>query len=375
MIQSNIPPKGPRMYDLTPYIQAGIDPKTGLPTRISTGFNSVNKADIKRQLQLVDKTDALSRFTYYNLPKGITADLIERILYYRGQAMIFHIGEKHFVLPYALDGTIDMYGRFEEITPLPFNGSQEDKDKDNPWIKGLTFRPMYEVPDFSEYMDKSPEELQDIIDKSCVIIRDHSIGISQTNEARSALHDSVLDVMADCIPFMRTALVNSTGVMGMRVDGADEAANVYAASDAINIAALTGQKYVPIEGAIEFQELTSGQVAKGEEFFLAMQSLDNYRLSLYGLDNGGLFQKKSHMLEAEQDMRAGATSLILEDALKCRQEALTIYNAINGTSMWVEYSENVLGMDMNGDGQVGSDDDSDGLSKQSDSTEVTDNDL
>ena len=181
--------------------------------------------------------------------------------------------------------------------------------------------------------------------------------------------------MADCIPFMRTALVNSTGVMGMRVDGADEAANVYAASDAINIAALTGQKYVPIEGAIEFQELTSGQVAKGEEFFLAMQSLDNYRLSLYGLDNGGLFQKKSHMLEAEQDMRAGATSLILQDALKCRQEALTIYNAINGTPMRVEYSENLLGMDMNGDGHVGSDDDPDGLSKQSDSTEVTDNDL
>src|SRR5574344_1974909 len=155
MIQSNVPPKGPRMYDLTPYVAAGIDPKTGLPTRISTGFESVNKADIKRQLQLVDQTDALSRFTYYNLPKGITADLIERILYYRGQAMIFHIEEKHFVLPYALDGTIDMYGRFEEITPLPFNGSQEDKDKDNPWIKGLTFRPMYEVPDFAEYMDKS----------------------------------------------------------------------------------------------------------------------------------------------------------------------------------------------------------------------------
>jgi hypothetical protein len=268
-----------------------------------------------------------------------------------------------------------MYGRFEEVTPLPFNGSQEDKDKDNPWIKGLKFRPIYEVPDFAEYMDKSPEELQEIIDKSCVIIRDHTIDISQTNISRSVMQDSVLNVMSDCIPFMRTALVNSTGVMGMRVDGADEAANVYAASQAINMAALTGQKYVPIEGSIEFQELTGGQVAKAEEFFLAMQSLDNYRLSLYGLDNGGLFQKKSHMLEAEQEMKAGATSLILEDALRCRQEALTIYNAINGTSMWVEYSENVLGMDMNGDGQVGSDDDSNGLSKQSSNTEVTDNDV
>lgn len=268
-----------------------------------------------------------------------------------------------------------MYGRFEEVTPLPFNGSQQSKDEENPWIKGLTFNPVYEVPDFTEYMDKSPEEIQQIIDKSCVIIRDHSISIPQMNEPRAQLHDSVLDVMADCIPFMRTALVNSTGVTGMRVDGADEAANVYAASKGINIAALTGQKFVPIEGPVEFQELTGGQVAKAEEFFLAMQSLDNYRLSLYGLDNGGLFQKKSHMLEAEQDMRAGATSLILEDALRCRQEALTIYNAINGTSMWVEYSENVMGMDMNGDGQIGSDDDNETFSKQSNNTEVVEDDV
>jgi hypothetical protein len=55
-------------------------------------------------------------------------------------------------------------------------------------------------------------------------------------------------------------------------------------------------------------------------------------------------------------MRAGATSLVLEDALRCRQEALTIYNAINGTSMWVELSESAAGIDYNGDGMVGSDD-------------------
>lgn len=364
------------LYDPTMLIQAGIDPKTGLPIKLQNVLEGANKEAIKKQLRFVDKTDALSRFTYYNLPKGLTADIIERVIYYRGQGILFHIEDRHFFLPYALDGTIDMYGRFEEVTPLPFNGSQESKDKkESPWIKGLTFNPVYEVPDFAEFLDKSPEEIQRIIDKSCVIIRDHSIGIPQMNEARSMTQDPVLDIMSDCIPFMRTALVNSTGVTGMRVDGADEAANVYAASDAINIAALTGQKYVPIEGPVEFQELTGGQVAKAEEFFLAMQSLDNYRLSLYGLDNGGLFQKKSHMLEAEQEMKAGATSLILEDALRCRQEALTIYNAINGTSMWVEYSENVLGMDMNGDGQVGSDDDSTGLSKQSDGMEVTDYDV
>lgn len=345
-----------RLFDPTSLVQAGINPKTGLPTKLGGPLSTASKADIKNQLKIVDRTDAISRFTYYNLPKGLTAELIERILYYRGQAILFHIHDKHFCLPYALDGTIDMYGRYETVTPLPFTGVNKTDKKEEPWIQGLKFDPVYDVPDFEDFLDKDPKYIQDYIDKSCVILRDHTNGISQLNIARDITHDSVLDVMADCIPFMHTALLNSTGVLGMRVDGADEARNVYEASRGIYEASLTGQKYVPIEGAIDFQELTGGSVAKAEEFFLAMQSLDNYRLSLYGLDNGGLFQKNSHMLQAEQEMRAGATSLILEDALRCRQEALTIYNAINGTSMWVELSESAAGIDYNGDGMVGSDD-------------------
>jgi hypothetical protein len=50
MIQSNKPPKGPKMYDLEQYIQAGIDPKTGLPIRLSNLIETIDKADIKRQL-------------------------------------------------------------------------------------------------------------------------------------------------------------------------------------------------------------------------------------------------------------------------------------------------------------------------------------
>ena len=79
----------------------------------------------------------------------------------------------------------------------------------------------------------------------------------------------------------------------------DESSNVVAANRSVDSAALNGQRYIPIVGNLEFQDLAGGDVAKAEEFLLALQSLDNFRLSLYGLDNGGLFQKKSHMLEAE----------------------------------------------------------------------------
>lgn len=102
---------------------------------------------------------------------------------------------------------------------------------------------------------------------------------------------------------------------------------------------------------------------------LALQSLDNYRLSLYGLDNGGLFQKKSHMLAAEQEMNAGNTGLVAEDGLRNRQDFCVIANSIFGTSMWCEPSETTLGMDRDGDMVAGSDGESANAVKASNNDE------
>ena len=173
-------------------------------------------------------------------------------------------------------------------------------------------------------------KIESLQEECCVLIKDYTEQISQTNIPRQLLQDPILDVMSDMVPFMRTALLNGTGIQGMRVSSQDEYANVEAASRSVNRAALEGKKWIPIVGNIEFQDMTGGEVAKAEEFLLAMQSLDNYRLSLYGLDNGGLFQKKSHMLEAEQQMNTGTTGLVLRDSLQCRQDACNIINSIFG---------------------------------------------
>ena len=337
--------KGPKLPDLNSLIQAGIDPKTGLPIRMENceGF----KVNNKKLLRILDEQDAVNSFTWYNLPNGLNGRLIERILYYKGQGMFFYMksNDQFYFLPYALDGSIDVYGRFTGVTPLPFNGSSTTHGKkENPWIIGLSFTPVYDI--------KLDEVTKEDLDTSCVLLKDYTEQIPQTNIARQILMDPLLDVMADCIPFMRTALLNGTGVRGIRVASEDEQANVKIASMAIDKAALTGNKYVPIVGPVEFQDLTDGTVGKAEEYLLAMQSLDNYRLSLHGLDNGGLFQKKSHVLEAEQSMNTGKASLVLQDKLKNRQDFCDILNSIYGLGVWCEISETVLGIDRNLDGEA-----------------------
>lgn len=352
------------MYDTSTYIAAGINPQTGLPIKCED--NQINygidKSDIKKQLRILDEQDAVNRFTWYNLPSGLNSRLMERILYYKGQGMFFKIDEQFYFLPYALSGTIDVYGRFTDVTPLPFNGKAQTGDKEQPWITGLKRRCTYEVLLPEDYIDEeSGEILVDKIietqDTYCVLIKDYTEQNSQTNISRQILQDPILSVMADMFPFMRTALLNGTGIQGMRVNSQDEYSNVEAASRAVNTAALNGKKWIPVVGNVDFQDLTNGAVAKAEEYLLAMQSLDNYRLSLYGLDNGGLFQKKSHMLEAEQKMNTGTTGLILRDSLQCRQDACNIINSIWGLNVWVEPSEVITQMDKNGDGVLGSNED------------------
>lgn len=235
-----------RLVDTDAIIAAGLDPKTGLPVRMASSSKADLKPNIRKLLRVIDEQDAINRYTWYNLPKGITPHLIERVLYYKGQGAFFFMptNETFYFLPYALDGSIDVYGRFTSITPLPFGGTTGDGKKESPWIDGLSFIPAYDII--------LPEDLTiEDFETKCVLLHDYSNQISQTNIPRQQLQDPLLDVMADCIPFMRTALLNSTGVSGVRVNGQEGAANVMAASKAIDCAALTGEKYVPIVDAIE----------------------------------------------------------------------------------------------------------------------------
>lgn len=336
----------PCIPDIQSLIQAGINPKTGLPLKLGS-MESELKTNIKKLLRIKDEQDAINRYTWYNLPKGLNGQLMERILYYRGQAMFFYMetdGNFYF-LPYALDGTIDVYGRFTSVTPVPFNGTAQDKEQ-KAWIQGLTKKVEYEAI--------SPEELEiDNLLNSCVLLNDYSNQISQTNISRQVLMDPLLDVMSDCIPFARTSLLNSTGVQGMKVETEDEYTNVAYASKALDNAALNGQKWVPIVGHTEFQQLTEGTIAKPQDFMLTMQSLDNFRQSLYGLENGGIFQKKEHMLGSEMAMNASGSSLSNQDGLTLRQRFCTIINSIWGLGMWCEKSENVTQMDTDGNGAIG----------------------
>lgn len=347
---------GAKITDKELMIQAGIDPKTGLPIKLAgpQGATDVGlKSEIARVLRIVDEQDAVNRYTWYNLPDGLTGQLLERMMYYKGQLMFFYIptDEKFYMLPYALDGNIDVYGKFLRVTPLPYKGGMTDsKGKELPWISGLVRDPVYEVP--------TDEDID--IENVCVLLKDYTPQNSETIIPRQILNDPIVMAEAEAFPLARTNLVNNCGVEGIRVNDQDSASQVEYANNALVNAALNGRKYIPTVSQIEMQELSGGSAVKSEEYLLYMESLDNFRLSLYGLDNGGLFQKKAHMLESEQQMNGANTGRMLQDGLTLRQNFCDIVNAIWGLGIWCEVSETATGVDYNMDGEVQNDRDQSG---------------
>ena len=347
-----------RLPDLQTLIQAGINPKTGLPIKMG-GADAILKQSILKQLRILDEQNSVNMFKWINLPVGLSGQELERLLYYRGQLAFFYLEElnQFYLLPYALDGTIDAYGRFNTIHPVPIaSGSKDETVKKSEkaladYLATKKFNVLYDVV-LPEELIKNPDKY---INGCCVLLHDYTKQLSETLIPRQQLMDPLLEVMSNCIPYMNTALQNSTGISGVKVQSQDEAAQVILASKAMQNAALTGEKWMPIQGGLDFQDLCTGTITKPEEFLLAMQGLDNYRLSLHGLENGGLFQKKSHMLEAEQEMNAGNMSLILKDKLSIRQRFCDIINSVWGTGTDVLPSEEIINADMNGDGFVATD--------------------
>ena len=340
----------PKITPFELYYQAGINPKTGLPLKMG-GSKETLKIDIRKFLRLVDEQDAVNRYVWTNLPCNITSQELERLLYYKGQLCFFYekdLGQFYF-MPYALDGTIDFYGRYNTIHPVPMTSGAEREEESKSYkakaeiLSKIKLDCIYGVID----EDSLTEEL---LTKSCVLLHDYSKQLAQTILPRVTVNEPILNAMADCVPFMHTSLMLGTGIKGVRVQDADQAASVADANRSMYSAALTGDPYVPIIGNIDFQELTDGTVTKAEEYMLAMQSLDNLRLSGYGIDNGGLFEKKAHELQTEADINGGPVGLVLQDGLSIRQNFCNIVNSIWGLGIWCEPAQNVMGADIDGDG-------------------------
>ena len=341
-----LPPKTPFMVDPSLYKMAGIGPG-GKPTR-AEGPDLLS--NMRMVMRLIDEQDAVNRYKWFNIPCDLSSEEIERLLYYKGQLCFFYFKDlnKFFFMPFALDGDIDFYGRYNQIHPVPMSGGKDD-EKSERFKKQAELLSMLRLK-VVKAIKADTEITEEDLYNSAVILWDYSRQLGQNNTPRCAVNEPLLNYIAEIPCFLRTAMIAGSGIKGMRVRDADAKKEVLDACNDILECALTGKLATPITAPVEIQELFDGPTQKMQDYLLAMQSLENFRLSTYGLENGGLFEKKAHKLQQEQEMDDSTVGLVYTDGLALRQNFCNIVNSIWGTSMWCMPSEAVTGTDQDGDG-------------------------
>ena len=347
-----------KLLNLGPFLQAGINPKTGLPIKFSENDNNWLETAMNINMRIIDEQNAVNKYHWINLPDGLNGQMVERILYYRAQGIIFRLlvdnRYKFFFLPYTLNGGIDQYGRFKNVSPLTFGGGVADDNgkakNDKEFLPNKVFKVYYDIlPE-----DVTPDELTKAMDEGCVILRDYTEQLSQISKSRQILNDPLCKAIAECFPFARTSLIAHSGVRGMRVANENDAAQAALASQNIEQASKNGQTMIPFVSRTEIQDFSQSSASKTEDYLLYMQSLENIRLGTHGLTNGGIFEKKERKLVSEQSMNSSNVSYVYNDGLTNRQRFCDIVNSIWGLGIWCEPSENEVG-DLDMDGYIADD--------------------
>lgn len=321
----------PTLPDYKTLLAAGINPYTGEPIRSGTGLQN----ELKRLLRIVDEQQAINRFVWDETGARLSSIELERLIYFKYNLVFFYLKDQFYYMPYALDGTIDFYGRFNDVHPVPYAFGLEDKNEEekkanksyktqSELLADLHLKVVKSIEEAEELKDLSEKELE----KYCVIVRDYSPQISQSGIARWILNERVLDLEAECICLLKTSLIVGSGVSGVRVNDADQQQQVNIASKTMEQNAVAGNPWLAIVGSIEFQELTGSKLTPASEFFMAFQSIDNLRLSTYGIENGGVYEKQAHILESENEVNANNKTMPQNDSYMNRQQFSEIANIL-----------------------------------------------
>lgn len=347
----------PTMVDRTPYNLAGIN----VPENLTKYANSIDQDGISilpslrdfelnyssmfRIMEQQNKIETLERYYWINVAPGLTADLIERVLFYRGKGVFYYNRylQKFQFLPFALNGNIDEYGRYLKVNSLPFAGVTELDPSDNakkikeklsneqqPAIE-TDIEIMYDLPYSEEQL-----ELTKKIDKIGIILNDSSLSISQEPVIRATYVRPVLHLLSTLMQIINAAMYGCADHSLIQVVDQGQVDSMNDQISAINEAILKGHRFTVVNSTLPITPIKSSNSVDIEGLFNTFNSLTNFLKSITGIANAGVFDKKAHLLQEEQELNGSNSDDVYYNGLRQRQEFCLLVQAYFGYPMWCE---------------------------------------
>lgn len=290
--------------------------------------------NIMREQNMIE---TFERYMWTDIPFGLTQDIIERILFFRGKGIFYFNDkiEKFQFLPFALNGVIDEYGRYTRCNTLPFTGTDEEpKDKKVKKPRILVYEDLeivYDLPYNSEMFEKARK-----MKTVGIMLNDSSLAVSQQPIIRSNYVKPVLHMMATLMQIINTAMYGSADHNLLQIENESELISIQNQINAINADILRGNRFTPIVGNLPITPLKTSNTANLEGLFGTFNSLTNFLKSITGVANAGVFDKKAHLLQEEQKLNGSNSDDIYYNGLRLRQEFCLMVQAYYNYPIWCE---------------------------------------
>ncbi len=260
--------------------------------------------------------ETLERFEWSNLPPGLTGDLIERILFFRGKGCIFKgVDDKIRFLPFALSGKIDLYGRYTHILPVLFTGSNND----------MYFK--------SDEILKVVYDLDD--EGNTVILTDSSLEVSQDLTPMAESINPIIEQQTEILVLINIDLISSAKVFYIVANDEAEKQAIEAEFEGLDARILSGKRVVVLTAKAGLEELNKNDNRDSNRYFQVYQSFENLRKDIIGRPNSGTFMKNSIQTDNEVEQNNSDGTAVMNNALRQRKEFCELANNVLGLGMEV----------------------------------------
>lgn len=322
-------------------IKAALGLKGGVnPIAYKGGF----RREIWDTLEVRERQQFIRRYKWENLPSGVTAEMIERILYYRGRLTMIRYNDNFYTLPFALNGGIDLYGRYNAIVPLTFNGSLSI-DEDG--IESLV------DAEFNSMPLKVCYDKDDTVGKEAVILNDYTQGISEFILPRYQLNKIYREELGNIVVLIKHNLVSSARVFHAQILDEGQLESARAEYEGMEEKILDeGKRIFITAGTLGLKEVFNDKTLETQNYWECFVSLDNLRENMIGIENNGIFKKKERQLKGEQEIEASSADLVYRDGLENRRQWAERVNAVWGLNIQCNESDVITGVEEEEDGEV-----------------------
>lgn len=268
----------------------------------------------------------VGRFAWKNLPEGLNNNILETMLYYKGQLAFFRVAEQYYILPFVYTGKINHYGLQEKLIPISFNGTVENNENEESRFAGEKIAYLYNKAG----MDASPEEVAVVLRSGSSLYINNTVPtVVATDQIRAKLVENLI--------LVRNNLILSQPMKYITVMNEASAKSIQVQVDTMLHDIINGNIVQTIIGNMTFEDVNSeAPKLTPQDLWQSLESLDNLRMAYMGILNNGVFEKKERFLSDEVAGKQTAAKLLLADDLLNRKIFCELANKVFGTNISVD---------------------------------------